>query len=84
MSFPTRTTKVTICVDIHPPKIITTASGIQVEASATPKENQSHVQAISGQGQASVQASSQASLHSQVSNLQPAQLEVPCTMSVKK
>ena len=70
MSFPTPSTNVTICVDVHSPKVITTESGIQVETGATPKENQSHVEAISGQGQASVQVSSQASLHSQVSSLQ--------------
>ena len=73
MSFPTPSTNVTIRVDVHPPKIVTAASGLQVQTGATPKENQSHVQAISGQRQASFQASSQVSLHSQVSSLQPAQ-----------
>ena len=73
MSFPTPSNKVTISVDVHPPKITTTESGIQVETGATPKESQSHVQAISGQGQASVQVSFQTSLHSQVSRIQPAQ-----------
>ena len=73
MSFPTPSTNVTIRVDVHPPKIVTAASGLQVQTGATPKENQSHVQAISGQRQASFKASSQVSLHSQVSSLQPAQ-----------
>ena len=73
MSFPTPSTNVTICVEVYQPKIITTAPGIPVDNGTTPKENQSHVQATSGQRQASVKASSWASLQTQASSLQPAQ-----------
>ena len=69
MSFPTPSINATICVEVHQPKIITTALRIPGESDATPKENQSHVQETSGQGQASVQASTWASLQTQASSL---------------
>lgn len=75
VSFQTPSTNVTICLDVYQPKTITTmpVPGIQVETGTSLRGSHTHVQATSDQRQASVQAYSQPSLHSQVSSLQPAQ-----------